>query len=142
MTYKLKKIIEDKYIYIFFIITMMFFGIFIKTEYATDTYCVVATDTSHYCKHFLYSGRPISALLLFVTRALGFGTDGIYFTSFAIAIICTVASMYILFNILKKDLKSEISSLIISILIIINLFVLIFRKRYINAIGAILHIGI
>ncbi len=114
--------ITDKNLYLFLFITIIFFGVFIKLEYALDTYCVFAESTKEYCRHFLYSGRPISALFLAVTRLLGFGPNGMYLTSFIIAIICTVFSMYILFNTIKKDIKNELICKIISILIILNLF--------------------
>ncbi len=119
---KLKEIITDRNLYLFLLITIIFFGMFIKLEYALDTYCVFAGDTKDYCMHFLYSGRPISALFLAITRLLGFGPNGIYLTSFIIAIISTVASMYILFNTIKKDLKNELIGKIISILIVLNIF--------------------
>ena len=107
MEQKLKKIFTDKNFYIFILITFMFFGIFVKLEYALDTYCVFEMSTKSYCEHFLMSGRPISALFLAVTRFLNFTPNGIYTTSFIIAIIATIASLYILFNIIKKDIKNE-----------------------------------
>lgn len=122
MKQRLKKFITDKNLYLFSIITIMFFGIFVKLEYATDTYCVFATSTKQYCEHFLYSGRPLSAAFLAFTNLLGFSPNAVYLTSFIIAIVSTTVSMYVLFNVIKKDIKNEAIGIIISILVIINLF--------------------
>lgn len=119
---KIKQLLKDNKLYIFILITLIFFGMFSKLEFATDTYCVFATPTNQYCQHFLYSGRFISAICLAMVRLLNFGSIAIYTVSYILAIMCTIASLYILNNVIKKDIKNETISMLISILIVINAF--------------------
>ena len=46
------KILKDKYLYVFFIITLVFFGIFIRINYTTDTYAVIGMDNSKIISNF------------------------------------------------------------------------------------------
>lgn len=119
---KIKQLFKNSKLYIFLLITLVFFGIFSKLEFATDTYCVFATATRQYCEHFLYSGRFISATCLAVAEILNFGPIAIYTTSYLLAIISTVASLYILNSVIKKDIKNEVMSILVSTLIVINSF--------------------
>lgn len=122
MKEKIKNTLTDKKFYIFLMITLIFFGIFQKLEYATDTYCVFVTSTKKYCQHFINCGRFISALCLAITKVLKFNPTQIYTISYLLAILVTTVSMYVLYNILAKDVKSKLTAFIIAIMIIINLF--------------------
>lgn len=114
------KMFKDKKLYIFLLITIVFFGIFQKLEFATDTYCVFVTATKQYCEHFIISGRFFSALFLAITKILALTNEEKYFISFIIAIVATTFSLYELNDIIEKYIKSEIISILISTLIIIN----------------------
>lgn len=113
---------KDETFWILFILTLLFFGVFFKLEFATDTYCVFATPTEQYVEHFMYSGRFFSAGILSLIRWLGLGNTTLYTLSFIGAIICTVLSLYKLYKIFNFDVKSKIVSIILSILIVINMF--------------------
>ncbi len=122
MKEKLSKIFKDKKLYLIALITILFFGILIKLEFATDTYCVFATSKKQYCEFFLYSGRFVSAMFLACTDILKFNENMIYLSSYILAIISTIVSIYILYNIFKRDIKKDLIALLVSILIIINVF--------------------
>lgn len=73
-------------------------------------------------KHFLSSGRFITAIAYAFTKILHLGNNLTYILSFALAIISTSIAVYKLEEILNKDIKSKTVSVIASILIIINIF--------------------
>ena len=50
---KIIKKIKDKNLYISLLITLVFFGIFIRMEYATDTYSVLASYPKEIFNHFM-----------------------------------------------------------------------------------------
>ena len=89
---KIKKIFQDKNLYIYGLITIVFFGILSKLEFATDSYVVFMQPTKQYMLWFLKSGRLISACFLGACRLLNLGTPfRMYTVSFIIAIISTIA---------------------------------------------------
>ena len=120
---KIKKIFQDKNLYIYGLITIVFFGILSKLEFATDSYVVFMQPTKQYMLWFLKSGRLISACFLGVCRLLNLGTPfRMYTVSFIIAIISTIAAMYLLYCMIKDDIKNKFIKLIIPVLIVINVF--------------------
>ena len=120
---KIKKIFQDKNLYIYGLITIVFFGILSKLEFATDSYVVFMQPTNQYMLWFLKSGRLISACFLGACRLLNLGTPfRMYTVSFIIAIISTIASMYLLYCMIKDDIKNKFIKLIIPVLIVINIF--------------------
>ena len=120
---KIKKIFLDKNLYIYGLITIVFFGILSKLEFATDSYVVFMQPTKQYMLWFLKSGRLISACFLGVCRLLNLGTPfRMYTVSFVIAIISTIAAMYLLHNMIKEDIKNKFMGFIIPVLIVINIF--------------------
>ena len=120
---KLKEIFSDKELYIFTVITILFFGAFCMIQYAPDTYSVFANDLNNTVKHFMSCGRFITAIATYIVMGL-FKIDnvGTYIISYGFAIVCTIISMYKLNKLIKKDIKSSIACIIISTLIIINPF--------------------
>ena len=120
---KIKRIFIDKKLYIYFLITMLFFGVLAKLEFATDSYVVFMQPTKQYMLWFLKSGRFISALFLGFCRFLGIGSPlRMYTVSFIIAIISTTFAMYVVFNIIKDAVKNNLLKFIIPVLIVINIF--------------------
>lgn len=109
-------------IWLFLGITILFFGSFWKLEYATDSYCIITTEPIQYIKHFLYSGRLISACLEWIVVSLNISVNLIYGLSFLLAIFSMFFSMYILYDIFKKYNKSKLILILSIVLIIINLF--------------------
>lgn len=119
---KIRKTVKDNKFWIFVLVVIAFFGIFIKMDYATDTYCVFGTPASQMIEHFIKSGRFVTALLQAILVALHVGNTVSYTLSFMLAIICSVLSIYKLYKIFEKDISSKIIAGIAAILIIINAF--------------------
>lgn len=120
---KVKEIFCTKELYIFSVITMLFFGAFCMLQYAPDTYSVFTNEIRHTVLHFLSCGRFVTGIATyFAMRICRLENEGIYALSYSFAIICTVISLYKLNKLIKKDIKNDIVSIIISTLIIINPF--------------------
>ena len=117
-----KQNIKD--IIFFFIISIIFFGIFINIEYATDTYTVFSVGAKQDIIHFLGSGRFVTAFFTLIARILNLGETSIYVISFMMAIISLVLSLYEMNKIIKKDIKNKTISKITSILIVVNVFII------------------
>lgn len=117
-----KENIKD--IIFFFIISIIFFGIFINMEYATDTYTVFSVGAKQDIIHFLGSGRFVTAFFTLIARILNLGETSIYLISYIMAIISLVLSLYEMKKIISKDIKSNIMSRIISVFIVMNVFII------------------
>ena len=76
------KKLKDKNLCISLLITLVFFGIFIKMDYATDTYSVLGSSPKEIFDHFMLSGRFVTAFLWGGVNVLNFGDYLIYFCSF------------------------------------------------------------
>lgn len=113
------KILKDKKLYLFFGITLLFFGILMGLEFATDTYCVFVMDTKSMVVHFLSSGRFITALFLYIIRFFKISNINFYYLSYIIAIISTTFSLYILNNLVNPRIKNVNLSCLVTVLIII-----------------------
>ena len=120
---KCQEIICDKNLYIFSIITMIFWGAFCIMQYAPDTYDVFTNGVKNSVLHFFTCGRYITGIaLIFAMRILNLGNKGIYYLSYIFAIICTIISLYRLNKLIKKEIKNEILSIVITTIILINPF--------------------
>ena len=120
---KTKEIITDKNLYIFTIVTIVFFGALCKLQYAPDTYSVFTNDLMHSVKHFLSCGRIVTALAAYVVMGiLKLSNEWTYILSYVFAMICMITALYRLNKLIQKDIKNHIVSTIIAILILINPF--------------------
>lgn len=119
---KLKEMLIDKKFYLFMMIVIIFFGMFFKLEYATDTYTVFENSTKVTVEHFFTSGRFVTGICQMIVRLLHFGNTFTYLLSFVLAIICLSISIYKLFKIFIKDINNTCISMLISVLILINVF--------------------
>lgn len=119
---KIKETLKNSKFWIFCIIVIAFFGIFIKMDYATDTYCVFGTPAKQMIEHFVRSGRFVTALAQVILTLLHSGNTVAYLLSIGLALACTVLSIYKLYKIFEKDISSTIIAGIASVLIIINAF--------------------
>ena len=104
------------------IITLIFFGMLIKLNYATDTYQVFTWDGESVYAQFSSSGRFVTAIIGKIVKDAQISEQAIYTGSYFLAIVFTTLSQYKLYAIIKKDVKSKVLSLIIPTLIIINPF--------------------
>ncbi len=119
---KVKKIVKNKEFWLFALITIIFFGTFIKMEYATDTYSVFATNRQEIIAHFMQSGRFVTAFSGWISTKLALGNTTIYLISVILAFACTSISMYKLYTILKAEIKNNLVLVISAILLILNVF--------------------
>lgn len=119
---KITKIVKDNKLYIFLLITMTFLGIFIKMNYATDTYSVIGDIPKARFNHFMLSGRFITAVWYGIMCLLKCSPNTMSLISYIIAVISIVLALYKLYYIISKDVKNSALSVLISTIIIINPF--------------------
>lgn len=115
---KLKK----KIFAIYSIITLIFFGILIKMEFATDTYSVFNFNKQEVYVQFAISGRFVTAIVFWLVKTIKISEKMTYTLSWFLAIICAILSQYKLYTIIEKDVKKKALKLINPALIIINPF--------------------
>lgn len=120
---KCQEIICDKNLYIFSIITMIFFGAFCIVQYAPDTYSVFTNGVKHTVLHFFSCGRFVTGVAtIFAMKILNLSNEGTYYLSYIFAIVCTIISLYKLNKLIQKEVKNDILSIIITTIILINPF--------------------
>ena len=120
---KTKEIITDKNLYMFTIITIVFFGALCKLQYAPDTYSVFTNDLMHSVKHFLSCGRVVTAIATYIVMGiLKLSNEWTYILSYVFAMICMITALYRLNKLIQKDIKNHIVSAIIATLMLINPF--------------------
>ena len=119
----MKKILKDKKLYLFFLITIAFFGIFIHQQFATDTYAVLEESGRKILTNFLQSGRIITAIFFVFIKIFKVPFSLSYLLSTIIAIFAITLSIYKLFYLLKNEIvKNELIATLISVMVIINPF--------------------
>ena len=112
-----------KKIFIFyFIITIIFFGMLIKLEFATDTYAVFNFNKEEVFMQYAMSGRFITGIVFKILKTISIPETILYKISFAFAFFCATLSQYILYKIIEKDVKNKWLKIMIPTLIIINPF--------------------
>ena len=111
-----------KKIYFYFFISVIFFGLLFKMEYATDTYSVFNFDKQAIFNQYAMSGRFITAVVGKIVKTLNLSEQAIYLGSFILAIACVSFSQYLLYTIIERNVENSIIRLIIPTLIIINPF--------------------
>lgn len=119
---KLKKMVKEKPLVFFLLITILFFGIFIRMDFATDSYTVFMQSAKENISHFLMSGRFITAFAEAVVRGLNLSNQITYVCSFLLAILANTYAMNKLFKIAKEEIEDKKMAILASVLIIINLF--------------------
>ena len=103
-------------------ITLIFFGMLIKLEYATDTYSVFNFSGEEIYTHFAGLGRFVSAVIGKFVKSVNMPENIIYIFSYLLAIICAILSQYKLNKIIEKDVESRLFQVLIPTLIILNPF--------------------
>lgn len=115
--------LKDKKIYLYSLVTVLFFGIFLFMQYAPDTYYVFSTNVNNNIEHFCSCGRFVTAIFMQIFMGvLNLSDKVVYSISYIIAIICTILSMYTLDEIIKEDVKKQLLKYIIVIFTIVNIF--------------------
>lgn len=120
---KIKEIFRDKQLYLFGLITLIFFGIFILMQYAPDTYFVFSSTTDKVIQQFFSCGRFVTGVAAAIFKgSLNLKPIWIYNISYTFAIICTIASLYALYKLVNRDIKNKTICVILSTLVVINIF--------------------
>lgn len=113
---------KDTIFYIFLIVSILFFGMLIKFEFATDTYAVFTIGGKSIFNHFLSNGRIITAITYAIAYKLHLSEYIVYLLSYLSGVILITASMYKLFKIINDKINSSLIPILICILTIINIF--------------------
>lgn len=122
MLNRVKKVLFDKNFYLFLFISLMFFGMFVRMNYATDTYSVLCSEKRTILTNFIRAGRFVTGFFFAAFSVLKIKIGIAYLCSFLLAIFSITISMYELFNFIKSEIKSELICFLISVLTIINPF--------------------
>lgn len=111
-----------KKIFIFYtFITLLFFGILIKLEFATDTYAVFNFNKEEVFMQYAMSGRFITGFIFKIFKSINISEKIIYVLSYLLAVICAILSQYFFYKIIE-DVKNKTIRILIPTLIIINPF--------------------
>lgn len=113
---------KNKAFIIYIFITLLFFGMLIKLEYATDTYAVFNFDKEAVFMQYAMSGRFITGIFLKIFKMIKISEHATYFVSYILAVFCAIFSQFFLYIIIEKDIKNKVLKIIIPTLIIINPF--------------------
>ena len=120
---KLKELYNNRKIILFYtMITMIYFGIFAKIEYATDTYATFSFSLKEFCNIFSASGRFLTVFSGIIVRTLKLSDSLCYSLSFILAVLSMIFSQYKLYKIIKEDIECKELQIIIPVLIILNIF--------------------
>jgi len=123
----LKRCLHDRRLWAYFIIALLFFSVFMKLDFVTDTYADISYDPARIIFNFLRSGRPFTAFIAYVFKILGFGIRVANFLSFLLAIFSLTTALYLLGELIRKHLiANQVWSFILPLLIILNSFIIEF----------------
>lgn len=118
---KIKKLF-NKELFLYLVVSLIFFGALINKEFAVDTYATFSFSIKEFIRQFISSGRFLLAFLGAILKFFKISDNNSYFISFAVAIICTGISMYKMYCIIDKDIEDKWVKKILPILIICNIF--------------------
>ena len=113
---------KKKILIFYLIITIIFFGMLFKLEFATDTYAVFNFNKEEVFMQYAMSGRFITGIIFKVLKIINVTEIIMYELSFLLAIACATLSQFVLYQIIEKDVKSKLLKTLIPTLIIINPF--------------------
>ena len=113
---------KNKVFILYLFITIVFFGMLIKLEYATDTYAVFNFDKEAVYMQYAMSGRFITGAVLKFFKMINFSKNAFYIVSYILAIFCAALSQFLLHETIRKEIKSKVLKILIPTLIIINPF--------------------
>ncbi len=97
----MKEMLKDKKFYFCVMIVIIFFGIFFKLDYATDTYTVFENGTKETVLHFFSAGRFVTGICQLAIRVLHISNNITYLISFVLAIVCFSVAIYKLWRIFR-----------------------------------------
>lgn len=135
--------LKDKKLYYSLLITLVFFAIFLKMDFSTDTYSVLENSLTEMISHFLNAGRFVTAFWWWLVNSLHFSDGLIYLTSYIFAILCITIAIYNLIFVINKKVKNEAICILASTITIINPFTIelfLFLEKGILAFAVLLSV--
>ncbi len=106
-------------------IILIFFGAFLKPDFATDTYADALDNPSSIIHNFLRCGRLFTAAIYAILRLSHINISLINVFSCLIAILSLIFALIILEKLLRQNfIKNHLWSLLLPILILINPFII------------------
>lgn len=110
---------------LYFLIVMIFFGTFLKPDFATDTYAYAMGDFSDIVSNFLRCGRIFTAGIYTLLRLAHINICYVNVACFIIAVTSLTFALYILEKLLRKHfLKNRLWSFILPLVILVNPFII------------------
>lgn len=115
---------EQRHVLIYYVlITIVFFGIFLRPDYATDTYADVMASSEHILENFLRGGRLITALGYAFFKVLHIDVRIVCVISFMLAVGCLILALYVLEELFYREiLHKRLWAFVLPILILVNPF--------------------
>ena len=124
---KILKWVKDNKILIltYSAISLIFFGTFIKLDFATDTYAFMYNSVDDFLGTFLGNGRIIAGIFGALFKLVpGISIQVVCLFSFLVGIISLILSLCVLDGLVNKIVKNNILCKLITTLIIINPFII------------------
>lgn len=126
----------------FLLISLIFFGFFIKPDFATDTYADLMLPAEEIITNFLQGGRFITVFFFIIFRGLHVDFRIVSVLSFILAILSLTFALWLLEKFLHKHLvKNRTWAFFLSLLIILNPFIIelfLFVEKGIMVFGILL----
>lgn len=124
---KILKWVKDNkiLILIYSAISLIFFGAFIKLDFATDTYAFMYNSVDDFLDTFLGNGRIIAGVFGALFKLIpGISIQVVCLFSFLVGIISLILSLCVLDDLVNRIVKNNILRKLITTLIIINPFII------------------
>lgn len=112
-------------ILIYSAISLIFFGAFIKLDFATDTYAFMYNSADDFLGTFLGNGRIIAGVFGTLFKLIpGISIQVVCLFSFLVGIISLILSLCVLDDLVNRIVKNNILRKLVTTLIIINPFII------------------
>lgn len=124
---KILKWVKDNKILIltYSAISLIFFGTFIKLDFATDTYAFMYNSVDDFLGTFLGNGRIIAGIFGTLFKLIpGISIQVVCLFSFLVGIISLILSLCVLDGLVNKIIRNNVLCKLITTLIIINPFII------------------
>ena len=112
MKEKIKNILNDKNLWIFTAIVLIFFVVFLRMEFAVDSYATLTFSLKQFFNQFASSGRFLLIIAGGLLKILKIKPEVVYVISFITAIICMIVSLYKLYTIIENRNENRLPIII------------------------------
>lgn len=109
--------IKDKKFWIALLVVLAFYGVFLQTTYATDTYSNFIASRRQNAEWFLGLGRPLMSLASILIGNLS--VNKIVLISTILAFVSLIISIYILDGVLSKKIKNQFLAFVLAVVVLI-----------------------